>query len=77
MALAAGLCPFLSLFQSLDGSFLGVLFEAFLGTFLGEFSFAFVFAPDVEWQAIGKLSFIFTLVSTWWSSMAFVNGWKS
>ena len=33
-----------------------------------EFSFAFVFARDVEWRAIGKLTFTFTLVSTWWGS---------
>ena len=30
------------------------------------FSFAFVFARDVEWRAIGKLIFTFTL--TWWGS---------
>ena len=42
--------------------------EPFLGAFGGEFSFAFVFARDVEWRAIGKLTFIFTLVSTWWGS---------
>ena len=50
------------------GAFLG----AFLGALLGEFSFAFTFAlaRDVEWRAVGKLTFTFTftLVSTWWGS---------
>ena len=60
--------------KAFDGSFLGALFGAFLGAFLGallgEFSFAFAFARDVEWRAIGKLTFTFTftLVSTWWGS---------
>ena len=52
LCLAAGLCPFLSLSKAFDGSFLGALFGAFLGALLGEFSFAFVFARDVEWRAI-------------------------
>ena len=56
--------------RAFDGSFLGAFFGAFLGAFLGGFSFAFAFARDVEWRAIGKLTFTFTftLVSTGWGS---------
>ena len=36
-----------------------------------------LFLPGMWWRAIGKLTFTFTLVSTWWALIAFVNGGKS
>ena len=48
----------------------------FLGALEGKFSFAFVFVRDVEWPAIGELTFTFTFVSTWRDSDGVCERWE-